>query len=169
MTDMTDDTPKKIHPGLKMALEMGPIAAFFVAYLRLKDQVYTIGGTDYDGFVLVTAGFIPLLLICTAILWKLTGHLSKMQIVTAILVTVFGGLTVWLNDDRFFKMKPTMIYTLFAAILGFGIRNIGLFELEIRALSHHEVPKRFRDREMLLRDLKPPQPWHEPKPFPFFK
>ena len=121
MTDMTDDTPKKIHPGLKMALEMGPIAAFFVAYLRLKDQVYTIGGTDYDGFVLVTAGFIPLLLICTAILWKLTGHLSKMQIVTAILVTVFGGLTVWLNDDRFFKMKPTMIYTLFAAILGFGL------------------------------------------------
>jgi intracellular septation protein len=44
-----------------------------------------------------------------------------MQIVTLVLVTVFGGLTILLNDERFFKMKPTMIYALFAGILGFGL------------------------------------------------
>jgi intracellular septation protein len=60
-------------------------------------------------------------LVCTAILWKLTGKISPMQIMTAVLVTVFGGLTVWLNDDRFIKMKPTLIYLIFAGILGFGL------------------------------------------------
>ncbi|MCE8468459.1 septation protein IspZ, partial [Rhodovulum sulfidophilum] len=112
---------RKINPGLKLALELGPIVAFFVAYLRLRDRTFTIAGTDYQGFVLATAGFIPLLLVTTAILWVLTRHVSKMQIATAVLVVVFGGLTVWLNDERFFKMKPTAIYALFAAVLGFGL------------------------------------------------
>ncbi len=112
---------QEINPTLKMALELGPIAAFFAGYMMLRDRTFLIGGTEYEGFILVTAGFVPLLLVTTGILWKLTGHLSKMQIVTAVLVTVFGGLTVWLNDDRFFKMKPTIIYALFAGILGFGL------------------------------------------------
>jgi intracellular septation protein len=112
---------RKISGGLKMLLELGPVAAFFIGYIKLKDQVFTIGGTDYDGFIVVTAAFIPLMLVCTGILWSLTGKLSKMQIVTVVLVVVFGGLSVWLNDERFFKMKPTMIYMLFALILGFGL------------------------------------------------
>lgn len=113
--------PKKINPVVKLALELGPIVAFFAAYVKLKERTFVIGGTEYEGFILVTAGFIPLLLLSTLILWKLSGHISKMQIATAVLVVVFGGLTVWLNDDRFFKMKPTMIYTLFAGMLGFGL------------------------------------------------
>lgn len=112
---------RKINPWLKTGLEFGPIVLFFVAYIRLKDRVFTIQGTEYDGFIVVTAAFIPLLLISTAILWKLTGHLSKMQVMTAILVTVFGGLSVWLNDDRFFKMKPTLIYVIFGGLLGIGL------------------------------------------------
>jgi intracellular septation protein len=44
-----------------------------------------------------------------------------MQVATVVLVVVFGGLSVWLNDERFFKMKPTIIYLLFAAVLGFGL------------------------------------------------
>jgi intracellular septation protein len=102
-------------------LELGPVAAFFIAYVKLKGQTFTIGGTEYEGFILATAGFIPLMLLSTGILWVLTGKLSKMQIMTVILVVVFGGLSVWLNDERFFKMKPTMIYALFAGILGFGL------------------------------------------------
>lgn len=113
--------PKKIHPLVKTLLEMGPIVLFFAGYLTLKDRSFTIGGTEYDGFIIVTAAFIPLILLTTGILWKLTGKLSKMQIVTAVLVTVFGGLSVWLNDDRFFKMKPTLIYALFAGALAFGL------------------------------------------------
>lgn len=112
---------KQINPFLKSALEIGPIIVFFAAYLLLKDRVFTIGGTEYQGFILVTAGFIPLMLVCTAALWKLTGHLSPMQIVTAVLIVVFGGLSVWLNDERFFKMKPTLIYLMFGVVLGVGL------------------------------------------------
>jgi len=112
---------RKISGGLKLFLQLGPVAAFFIGYVKLKGEVFTFGGTDYDGFIVVTAAFIPLILMSTGILWALTGKLSKMQIMTVVLVVVFGGLSVWLNDERFFKMKPTMIYTLFAAILGFGL------------------------------------------------
>lgn len=121
MTDPKTSESRQINPWLKTGLELGPIVLFFAAYLKLKDRVFTLGGTEYDGFILVTAAFIPLILLSTAILWKLTGHLSKMQIVTAVLVTVFGGLSVWLNDDRFFKMKPTLIYLLFGGVLGAGL------------------------------------------------
>jgi intracellular septation protein len=112
---------KKINPYLKLALELGPIAVFFIGFGRLKDATVTIGGQDYQGFIVMTALVIPLMLLTTGILWKLTGKLSKMQVATVVLVVVFGGLSVWFNDERFFKMKPTMIYVLFAAILGFGL------------------------------------------------
>lgn len=116
---MRDKT--KINPLLKTGLELGPIVAFFVAYLKLRDQSFVIGGAEYEGFIIVTAGFVPLIIITTALLWKLTGHLSKMQVATLVLVVIFGGLSVWLNDDRFFKMKPTMIYLLFGGALGVGL------------------------------------------------
>ena len=112
---------RKVNPWLKTGLELGPIVLFFAAYLKLKDRIFTIGGTEYEGFILVTAAFIPLILFSTAVLWKLTGHLSRMQVMTAVLVTVFGGLSVWLNDDRFFKMKPTLIYLIFGGLLGVGL------------------------------------------------
>ena len=110
------------YPGwLKPALELGPVIGFFVAYLWLKDRVFSIGGADYEGFVVVTAGFIPVFLLAMAVLWRITGHLSKMQVVTAVLIVVFGGLSVWFNDPRFFKMKPTIIYLLFGGVLGLGL------------------------------------------------
>lgn len=116
---MTDK--RAVSPLLKMGLELGPVVLFFIAYSRWKDHTFTIGGTDYTGFIVITAAFIPLMVICTGILWKITGHLSKMQLMSTILVVVFGGLTVWLNDETFFKMKPTLIYALFAALLGVGL------------------------------------------------
>ena len=112
---------RQVNPMLKTALEFGPIIGFFAAYLWLKDRVFLIGGTEYDGFIVVTAGFIPVFLACMGVLWALTGHLSRMQVVTAVLIVVFGGLSVWLNDDRFFKMKPTLIYLLFGGALAIGL------------------------------------------------
>lgn len=112
---------RKLNGGLKAALEYGPILAFFIGYLQLKDQVISIAGTDYSGFLVVTALFIPLMVLTTGLLWALTGSLSRMQLATVVLVVVFGGLSVWLQDERFFKMKPTMIYLLFAGVLGFGL------------------------------------------------
>lgn len=112
---------KQISQGLKSALELGPVAIFFIAYLRMRDEVYTIAGTEYSGFIVVTALFVPLLLLSTLILWKLTGKISRMQIVTAVLVIFFGGLTVYFNDEKFFKIKTTIVYGSFAAILGAGL------------------------------------------------
>jgi intracellular septation protein len=112
---------KPVNTWLKQALELGPPILFFVAYTRFQDVTWTIGGTDYDGFILVTAGFVPLLLASMAVLWKLTGRISRIQIFTAVMVIVFGGLTVWLNDERFFKLKTTLVYGFFALTLGIGL------------------------------------------------
>ena len=114
-------TEKKLNPILKLVLEYGPILAFFIGYGRMKGEIFTIGGIPYDGFIVATAAFIPLMIVSTGLVWWLTGKLSKMQLATVVLVVVFGGLSVWLNDERFFKMKPTMIYVLFAAVLGIGL------------------------------------------------
>ncbi|HCI07973.1 MAG TPA: intracellular septation protein A, partial [Sulfitobacter sp.] len=54
----TETSGKEINPFVKLLLEMGPIVLFFIAYMRMKDNVYTISGTEYDGFILVTAGFV---------------------------------------------------------------------------------------------------------------
>ena len=111
----------KLNPWVKFSLEFGPIVAFFALYLRLRDRVFDIAGTEYSGFILVTAIFIPILGVATFALYRLTGRLAKMQIVTLVLVMVFGGLTIWFNDERFFKMKPTIIYLLFGGVLGIGL------------------------------------------------
>jgi len=112
---------KTIQPWVKTTLEMGPVILFFIFYSKLKNNEYVLLGETYEGFIVATALFIPVLLIATAILYFLTGKLSKMQVFTAVLVVVFGGLGIWFNDDKFFKMKPTMIYLLFGGILGFGL------------------------------------------------
>ncbi|MBT3954256.1 septation protein IspZ [Amylibacter sp.] len=112
---------KNIQPWVKTALEMGPVILFFIFYSKLKNNEYVLLGETYEGFIVATALFIPVLLIATAILYFLTGKLSKMQVFTAVLVVVFGGLGIWFNDEKFFKMKPTMIYLLFGGILGFGL------------------------------------------------
>jgi intracellular septation protein len=112
---------RQINPLLKSALEFGPVLIFFVAYLRYKDDVFTVWGTEYSGFILITAAFVPLLIAATGALWALTGKISRMQVATVILVTLFGGLSVWLNDERFFKMKPTAIYLLFGGLLAIGL------------------------------------------------
>ena len=112
---------KRINPALKQVLELGPPLLFFAAYLWVRDETYTIGGTDYGGFIVAAAAFVPVLLVSIAILWVLTGRISRMQVFTAVLVVVFGGLTVWFNDERFFKMKTSIVYGVFALILGIGL------------------------------------------------
>ena len=112
---------RQINPVVKQVLELGPPLLFFVAYLYMRDETYTFGGTEYSGFILAAGVFVPILLASMTILWKLTGKLSRMQVFTIVMVVVFGGLTVWLNDERFFKIKTTLVYGLFAVILGIGL------------------------------------------------
>lgn len=112
---------KSINPTLKTLLELGPVAIFFVVYILYKDSEFTLWGETYDGFLFATALFIPMILFTTAVFWFLTGTVSRMQAITAILVVLFGGLGLWFNDERFFKMKPTAIYLIMGGILGFGL------------------------------------------------
>lgn len=112
---------KPISPVMKQVLELGPPLLFFVAYLYMRDETYSVQGTEYSGFIVAAAVFVPILLASMAILWKLTGKLSRMQVFTIVMVVLFGGLTVWFNDERFFKMKTTLVYGLFAVILGIGM------------------------------------------------
>lgn len=114
-------TEKPINPVVKQVLELGPPLLFFAAYLYVRDETYTIGGTEYDGFILAAAGFVPVLLMAMGVLWWLSGKISRMQVFTAVLVVIFGGLTVWFNDERFFKMKTTIVYGIFAGLLGLGL------------------------------------------------
>lgn len=112
---------KNINPMVKLALELGPIVLFFGLYFSLRERMFQIAGTEYSGFIVVTAIFIPIIALSTLALYRLTGKIAKMQIMTLILVVVFGSLTIYFNDERFFKMKPTMIYLLFGGTLGFGL------------------------------------------------
>ena len=116
---MADEKP--INPFMKQALELGPTILFFIIYLRIKEDTFVILGVEYTGFIVAALILVPILLAAMGILWLQTGKLSRMQIFTAIMVIVFGGLTAWFNDERFFKMKTTIVYGLFAGLLGIGL------------------------------------------------
>ncbi len=116
---MSDARP--INPLLKQVLELGPTLAFFLIYMRIRDETFVIGGTEYSGFIVATLIFVPILLVAMGILWALTRKLSRLQIFTAFMVIFFGALTAWFNDERFFKMKTTIVYGVFAVLLGIGL------------------------------------------------
>ena len=112
---------KSINPILKQVLELGPTLVFFLLYLRMRDNTYTFGGTEYSGFIVATVAFVPVLLVAVGALWYLTGKLSRMQMFTAFMVIFFGALTAYFNDERFFKMKTTLVYGVFATLLSIGL------------------------------------------------
>lgn len=118
---MDDSGEKKLNPLVKQVLELGPPLLFFAAYLWMRDETYEVFGTEYSGFIAAAALFVPILLASMAVLWWLTGKLSRMQVFTVVMVVLFGGLTVWFNDEKFFKMKTTLVYGMFAVILGVGL------------------------------------------------
>lgn len=112
---------REINPILKQVLELGPPLVFFLIYLRIRDNSYVMGGTEYSGFIVATLIFVPIMLISMAVLWAMTGKLSRMQVFTAFMVVFFGGLTAYFNDERFFKMKTSIVYGVFALLLGIGL------------------------------------------------
>ena len=113
---------RHVHPLVKLALEVGPIAVFFLAYrLAPVPEGLETADRQLEQILFATAVFVPTILIALAASWWLTGKLPRMAVITAVVVTIFGGLTLVLRDDTFVKMKPTILYTLFAGILGFGL------------------------------------------------
>ena len=100
---------KKVpHPLFKLATELGPLLIFFVA--NAKSNLF-----------IATGVFMVAVLAAMIASYVVTRHVPMMAIVTAVVVIVFGALTLILHDETFIKMKPTIVYTLFAAILAGGL------------------------------------------------
>ena len=119
---VTGMAARTIHPLLKLALEVGPIAIFFLAYrMAPVDEGLEVAERQLEQILFATAVFVPAILATLAASYVLTRKLPKMAVITAVVVTVFGGLTLILRDDTFVKMKPTILYALFAGILGWGL------------------------------------------------
>ena len=113
---------RHINPLLKILLEVGPIGVFFLAY-RFAPVPPGLGDTErqLEQILFSTMVFVPTILLALAVSWLLTRKLPRMAVITAVVVTIFGGLTLILRDDTFVKMKPTILYGVFAGILGFGL------------------------------------------------
>jgi intracellular septation protein len=115
--------PKPINPLLKLVLELGPLGVFFFANTRgewLAERIPALGALGGPIFI-ATALFMLAMLISLAISYALTRTLPVMPFVTGIVVIVFGGLTLWLQDDTFIKMKPTIVNVLFGGVLLGGL------------------------------------------------
>lgn len=95
-------------PLLKLALELGPLVIFFV------------GNSRFDLFV-ATAAFMVATVISLIASRLLLKKLPIMPLVTGVFVLVFGGLTLYLHDEMFIKMKPTIVNLLFASALAIGL------------------------------------------------
>lgn len=93
---------------IKPAIEFGSLIAFFVAF--------QLGGIYAATVTFMVAH--PLSMIAAK---KLLGHIAKMQWFTLVVVLLMGGLTLWLQDETFVKMKLTVINSIFASILLFGL------------------------------------------------
>lgn len=97
----------RLDPKLKFALELGPLALFFLSYWKF-------------GIMAATGVMVVAALAALAVSWIKLKRVPIMPLVTAVIVVVFGTLTWWFQNPEFIKMKPTVLYTLFAAALFFG-------------------------------------------------
>jgi len=118
-----DPKKREVSPLLKLALELGPLGVFFFMNARgeaLAESYPALGAIGGPIF-LATAAFIVATVLALGVSLALTRRLPVMPLVTAIVVVVFGGLTRWLHDETFIKMKPTIVNTLFGLILLGGL------------------------------------------------
>ncbi|MBS3647952.1 septation protein A [Pseudaminobacter sp. 19-2017] len=121
--DPTDPRKKEINPLLKLALELGPLLVFFFANTRGEwlAKTFPVLGEMGQPIFIATGLFMVATAIALVASWVLTRTLPIMPLVSGIVVFVFGALTLWLQDDIFIKMKPTIVNTLFGAVLLGGL------------------------------------------------
>ena len=98
----------KPHPMFKLATELGPLIVFFVANAKFH-------------LFVATGAFMVAIVAAMIASYVVTKHVPVMALVTGAIVLVFGTLTLVLHDETFIKMKPTIVYSLFAAVLGGGL------------------------------------------------
>ncbi|WP_139353868.1 septation protein A [Sinorhizobium sp. A49] len=114
---------KEVSPLLKLVLELGPLMVFFFANSRgewLAGHFPTL--SELGGPIFIATGlFMAATAIALVVSWMLTRTLPMMPLISGIVVLVFGALTLWLQNDTFIKMKPTIVNTLFGTILLGGL------------------------------------------------
>ena len=119
------NTSQRQHPNpiLKLALELGPLIVFFFANSRgewIGEKIPALGSLGEPIFI-ATALFIAATLVSFAVSLAVTRRLPIMPMISGVVVVFFGGLTLWLQDDTFIKLKPTIVNVLFGSILLGGL------------------------------------------------
>jgi intracellular septation protein len=109
---------------IKLGLELGPLVVFFIVNGRA--DIFT-----------ATAWFMGAMAVSLLLSWLVLKKVAVMPLVTGVVVLVFGGLTLWLQDDTFIKMKPTIVNTLFGTVLLGGM----VFRQSLLKLVFGEVYK----------------------------
>ena len=114
-----------MNPLLKLALDLGPLLLFFFA--NSKPALFepwfaaiipeAVAHGERAGIFVATAVFMVAIVVALIVSYALTRHLPVMPMVTAVVVVIFGGLTLFLQNETFIKLKPTIIYLLFAGVL----------------------------------------------------
>ncbi len=100
---------KTINPLIKLLIEAGPIIVFFGAYMRSSDIIFA------------TKIYIAIFFVSVSVSFILERKIPVMPLITAIVVIIFGGLTIYLNDELFIKLKPTVVNLIFAFIIFTGL------------------------------------------------
>lgn len=126
---MSTSSASAQNPLLKLVLEMGPLVVFFLANTRPALFIPFVSGvmpasvigTERAGIFAATAVFMLAVVIATSVSYWLTRKLPIMPVVSVVVVLVFGGLTLWLADETFIKLKPTIVNSLFGAVLLGGL------------------------------------------------
>ena len=112
----TPPTPAKpaTGPGFRMLVDFGPLAVFFLVNTFAP-------GPQLSRVLAATAAFMVAIAVAMIASRVKTGHISPMLWVSGALVLVFGALTLYFHNDTFIKVKPTIVYSMFAAVLAFGL------------------------------------------------
>ena len=113
---------KEENSWLKSVLEFVPLIAFFVSYYYYTNSRELVGEElSVEKIIFATKVFVPTLIISSILSYLILKTISKMTIITAVVVIIFGFLTVWFRNPVFIKMKPTIIYVSFSLILTIGL------------------------------------------------
>ncbi|TYC66399.1 septation protein A [Stappia sp. BW2] len=118
-----DPTRKELSPLLKLALELGPLGVFFLFNARGEQIAAAFPVLQEVGkpIFLATAAFMVAITVSLVVSLWLTKRLPIMPLVSGAVVLVFGALTLWLHDELFIKLKPTIVNCLFGTVLLGGL------------------------------------------------
>lgn len=129
-TPISEPNKKKANPFVKLALELGPLVIFFFVNARGASLIERFPqlGLFGEPIFLATAVFMVAISISLVLSRIILGKLPMMPLISGVMVLFFGALTLWLNDDLFIKMKPTIVNTLFAVVL---LGGLWIFKLSL--------------------------------------